>query len=307
MPLANISHIGFGCWQIGGSNIVSGKNIGWSSLDDIAAIALLTEAYEKGISFFDTADSYGSGKSESLIGEALSGEPFTICTKFGWVQTEKGNIQDFSPSRVIPALEMSLQRLRKNKVTHFLLHNPNVKDITPELIEALYQAKAAGLAENIGLSVTFIEPYMEHIDSFDTFEILHNIITTQNEPYFNGLSSKHVFIRSIFASGLLLMNEDKLRGGTQFSDWRTDLPPILFQKAAAFAKQTPENSRYSNILEYSVKLPVSKILIGMSKPITFKDTFGLPYLLAVIVFVPFHKFFYTLFYACLWSVTGNFY
>ena len=62
IPLADarVSEIGLGCWQIGGTD--------WAEIDHELALHILTEAYQRGITMFDTADIYGGGRSERLIG-----------------------------------------------------------------------------------------------------------------------------------------------------------------------------------------------------------------------------------------------
>ena len=61
-----VDRIGFGAWQIGGSNIVDGKNIGWNDLDHEHSNRLVSMAYDAGIRFFDTSCGYGRGLSEKI-------------------------------------------------------------------------------------------------------------------------------------------------------------------------------------------------------------------------------------------------
>ena len=67
-----VSEIGLGTWQIGGAATLGGKQIGWSGMDDETSRRILQTAFDLGINFFDTADAYGRGHSEELIGEFLS-------------------------------------------------------------------------------------------------------------------------------------------------------------------------------------------------------------------------------------------
>ena len=59
----NVSEIGLGCWQLGGSD--------WGAVDETDCLAILSRAADAGINFFDTADVYGAGRSESLVGRFL--------------------------------------------------------------------------------------------------------------------------------------------------------------------------------------------------------------------------------------------
>ena len=73
----NVSAIGLGTWQLGAD---------WGSVDEADALAVLDAAYEAGVNFFDTADVYGDGRSEQLIGTWLKANPdagVTVATKMG--------------------------------------------------------------------------------------------------------------------------------------------------------------------------------------------------------------------------------
>ncbi len=80
-----VSAIGFGCWAIGGPFYRDGSPAGWGEVDDDESAAALRRALELGITFFDTADVYGTGHSEKVLGQALAGhrDEVVIATKFG--------------------------------------------------------------------------------------------------------------------------------------------------------------------------------------------------------------------------------
>ena len=69
-----VSAIGFGCWAIGGPFTMDGKPDGWGAVDDRESAAAIHHAIEAGITFFDTADAYGTGHSETVLGRALAGQ-----------------------------------------------------------------------------------------------------------------------------------------------------------------------------------------------------------------------------------------
>src|ERR1700690_1188480 len=73
-----ISAIGTGLWAVGG---------GWGPVDDKEALGAINASLDAGINFFDTADVYGNGHSEELLGKAMRGrrERFVVATKIGWV------------------------------------------------------------------------------------------------------------------------------------------------------------------------------------------------------------------------------
>ena len=80
-----VSEIGFGSWAIGGPSTLGRTVIGWGSVDDATSIRALETAFELGINFFDTADVYGAGHSEELIGQVFSQrrEQIIISSKVG--------------------------------------------------------------------------------------------------------------------------------------------------------------------------------------------------------------------------------
>src|SRR5689334_10032402 len=96
-----------------------------------AAIALLRGAFDKGVTFFDTAEVYGPFTNEDLVGEAL--EPFkgqvVIATKFGWKHGEKGPHPsmgpDSRPEQIRRVAEASLKRLRVEVIDLFYQHRPD--------------------------------------------------------------------------------------------------------------------------------------------------------------------------------------
>jgi aryl-alcohol dehydrogenase-like predicted oxidoreductase len=81
-----VSEIGFGCWAIGGPFSMDGRPDGWGEVDDGESVAAVRRAMELGVSFFDTADVYGAGHSEHVLGRALAGhrDEVVIATKFGY-------------------------------------------------------------------------------------------------------------------------------------------------------------------------------------------------------------------------------
>ena len=85
-----VSEIGFGAWAIGGPVQVGSTPFGWGPVDEAAARAAIHRALDLGINFFDTADVYGLGRSEEILGEELKGREALIATKAGNVRTEEG-------------------------------------------------------------------------------------------------------------------------------------------------------------------------------------------------------------------------
>src|SRR5690348_4468110 len=80
-----VSPVGPGCWAMGGQTQFRGNQLGWGQIDEGEAIHAIHTALDAGITFFDTADIYGTGQSERIVGQALIGrrDQVLVATKFG--------------------------------------------------------------------------------------------------------------------------------------------------------------------------------------------------------------------------------
>jgi aryl-alcohol dehydrogenase-like predicted oxidoreductase len=140
-----VSEIGIGC---GG--------VGEGRLTPEGVEPALEWAFDHGVTFFDTAEGYGCGESERLLGRLFSGRrgEVVLASKFGGVQGPVGNWRkDFSPGRFEEALEASLQRLGTDYIDVYQLHTPKEADLfRPELVERLDRAVEAGKIRCYGLS-----------------------------------------------------------------------------------------------------------------------------------------------------------
>lgn len=261
-----MAKIAFGAWQIGGGVTLDGQNKGWKPLNESKAINLLQKAHEKGIHTFDTSASYGDGVSEKLIGNALVGvENVEIGTKYGWITKKHKQKADFRKDFLLKSLELSLKRLKRDKIAYFLMHSPQPEDITEEVLETLKTLKQQQIIKAFGISISFLEPFLKHISSFDIVECLYNPITTQNASYFSAIKPTKIYVRSLFASGLLLKKESELNPKL-YSDWRSSLPEVLWEKATDFAIKNPSiDTRFKNIIKESTSIPeIDKCIVGFS-------------------------------------------
>jgi aryl-alcohol dehydrogenase-like predicted oxidoreductase len=124
------SKLGFGTWQFGGANKVNGRPTGWGDVNEDEAIAAIHYALDKGIVFFDTADTYGRGQSERVLGEAFktykgAAKPI-ICTKFGNRESSPDVfVKDYSADYLYECVNESLARLGVEKLDVLLLHSPD--------------------------------------------------------------------------------------------------------------------------------------------------------------------------------------
>ncbi len=152
-----VSALGMGCWAIGGAMSVDGRPGGYAGTDDEESRAAIRTAVEHGVTLFDTADAYGAGHSERLLGEVLHDRPdILIATKFGNTIDESARRLtgvDVSPDYVRRALVASLRRLRRDQIDLYQLHT---SDVTPaqadELIAVLEECVEAGTVRWWGVS-----------------------------------------------------------------------------------------------------------------------------------------------------------
>src|ERR1700728_3214889 len=122
-----VSEIGFGCWAIGGPFTGDGRPNGWGESDDSESAAAIRRALELGITFFDTADFYGAGHSEEVLGKALAGhrDEVVIATKFGYTfdtGRRENTGEDASPAYIRRACLASLRRLGTDRIDLHQLH-----------------------------------------------------------------------------------------------------------------------------------------------------------------------------------------
>jgi aryl-alcohol dehydrogenase-like predicted oxidoreductase len=123
----SVSEVGFGVWTI--------ATTWWGVKDEAFGVRLLQQAYDLGMTFFDTADTYGNGLGETILAKALGGKrsQLTIGTKFGYDfyhhATRRGHEElphNWQPGYVRFAIEESLKRLQTDHIDIYQLHNPRL-------------------------------------------------------------------------------------------------------------------------------------------------------------------------------------
>ena len=150
------SAIGFGTWAFGTD--------WWGPTED--PDALIARALELGVTFFDTADTYGQGANEEIVGTALARAgarrgDVQIATKFGYVieaerlaHAESERPKDWSGDHARRALEASLRRLRTDYVDLYQLHNPGMEALErDDLFEVLDELRAQGRIRAYGVAL----------------------------------------------------------------------------------------------------------------------------------------------------------
>ena len=142
-----VSPIAFGTWQLGGD---------WGATDEEAAVAAIRRAADSGINFFDTAQAYGFGASETILAKALKGRPrdqVVIATKGGLRPIAGGGVErDSSPDWIRRSVDSSLEALGTDYIDLYQVHWPDAKVPFEETAGALAELKAAGKIRHVGVS-----------------------------------------------------------------------------------------------------------------------------------------------------------
>lgn len=184
-----VSEIGFGAWAIGGNAVVGDIPIGWGPADDNTSVAALRKALDVGINFFDTADFYGLGHSEQLIGkEFRKNKEAIIATKVGHRNIEDKIQLDYSKEYIIEACEKSLKRLKRDYIDYYQLHSARMQHFENEqCINAMELLKKQGKIRHWGLSLNTFYPeaeanYLMEKKSGEGFQLVFNLINQKVLP-----------------------------------------------------------------------------------------------------------------------------
>ena len=178
-----VSEIGFGAWAIGGNAQVGSTPIGWGEVDDDVSKKAIQAALDAGINFFDTADFYGLGHSEKILGEALKkNNSIMIATKVGHRNIDEKIVVDYSRQYIINACEESLKRLKREAIDYYQLHSARIQHLqNGECIDAMEILKKQGKIRYWGLSLNTFYPeteadYLMEKNSGDGFQLVFNLI-----------------------------------------------------------------------------------------------------------------------------------
>ena len=141
-----VSALGFGCM---GLNFAYGPGVGKD-----AAISLIRDAFESGVTFFDTAEAYGPFTNEELVGEAVA--PFrdqiVIATKFGFKDGNSRTGMDSRPERIRAVADASLRRLRTDRIDLFYQHRVDPDVPIEDVAGTVKELIGAGKVRHFGLS-----------------------------------------------------------------------------------------------------------------------------------------------------------
>ncbi|MFC6764011.1 aldo/keto reductase [Natrinema soli] len=184
-----VSEVGFGAWVVGTD--------WWGDRSEDDAIEMVRYAVEQGITYFDTGDVYGHGRSEELLGEALSEvrDEVTIATKVGYdfydnPQAGHGELpKEMDPDYLRDAVHKSLERLEIDSVDVLQLHNADVDEITPDVLELLDELEEDGLIDATGLALGpsigwLAEGDLAIEEEFDSVQLVWNMLEQEVGNHF---------------------------------------------------------------------------------------------------------------------------
>lgn len=200
-----VSETGLGTWALSGS--------AYGPANDDESIKTINEALDGGFNFIDTADSYGMGRSEALVGKVLSerkDKNTIIATKFGWDFYRQGGIKgNLKRDYIEFALEESLKRLNRETVDIYLIHSQNPENIKKhDVIKTLEDLKQKGKIRYFGLSARFPGDVMKVLEfaDLDVIEIKYNLVSPEaQDKLFRNLSANRpgIICREALSNGFL--------------------------------------------------------------------------------------------------------
>ena len=158
-----VSEIGFGAWAIGGGAMIGKTAIGWGNSNDEESKKAIHLSLDAGINFFDTADIYGLGHSERLLGKLIGkNKELIIATKVGNVSRNEQFTVDYSKAYILKACEESLKRLQKDTIDYYQLHTARLAHLQDgECLDAMQQLQKEGKIRYWGISLNTFEPLPE--------------------------------------------------------------------------------------------------------------------------------------------------
>lgn len=208
-----VSEVGLGTWQIGGS---------WGTVEDETAMKILQTASDAGITFFDTADVYGDGRSEKFIGKFLKSQrdSFFVATKLGR-GGDPGWPGNFTPEAMIRHTDASLSRLGVERLDLIQLHCIP-RDVLADgaVFDVLRDLKKQGKIADFGASVESVEEGLICLkeEGIASLQVIFNIFRQKLiTDLFGKAKEKEVSIiaRVPLASGLL---SGKMTKNTTFDE-----------------------------------------------------------------------------------------
>ncbi len=223
-----VSPVSFGTWQL------SPRFWGQQSKTDV--LTAMNTALDAGINFFDTADAYGDGYAETVVGEFLADKPrdsLVICTKvFNHFNPDGSRYPDLSPDHIRQRCDLQLQRMGIDAIDLYLLHMFDPLTPLQEVAGAMEALKKQGKIRCYGVSNHSLEQFrtQRHFGAYDVIQPLYSLAATEIEsdllPYCES-EDVGVMVYSPMHKGLL---SGKYNGDETFTDFRRNHPDFQGQR-----------------------------------------------------------------------------
>ncbi len=217
-----VSEIGMGTWELGGRE--------WGDISETDAVDLLRYAFESGVTYYDTADQYGGGRAERLLGEAFSalGNRVVIATKLGYELDSDGWIShgwehpsfNVSPEYIRSAVEGSLTRLKRDVIDIYQFHSPPPASEWDAAFGTMEDLKTEGKIRFYGMGLGSEADALKAIEEtgISSLMLTYNILTQgMATPVMETAAKKGiaVVVRQPLSSGLL---SGQLGPDTEFAE-----------------------------------------------------------------------------------------
>jgi aryl-alcohol dehydrogenase-like predicted oxidoreductase len=235
-----VSEISYGGWQLGGQ---------WGDVDDEASIKSLLHAYERGVNFVDTAEMYGDGHSEEVIGESLrrwDGDKIYVATKSQPTVWPSPSDDDplmrgrYPEWHLRNNVELSLKRLGVDRLDLYQLHGW-FKDGLRNLdwLETLNELRVEGKIDKIGVSIRDYRPEdgvdLARLGLVDSHQVVFNLFEQRpaGDLFTAGAQTDTAFIARVpFDSGSLIGHWDE----NTYSNWAADSVPAWLFRGERFGE-----------------------------------------------------------------------
>ena len=237
-----VSALTMGCWEIGG--------LAWGPMPAPEAVDLVTAAADAGITAFDTAEAYGNGRSEVILGQALRDrrDEVVFISKTGYLPGVDGaqmlldeQPQDFAATSIRRACELSRLRLQTDYIDVYLLHDPPMPVVMQEepfaelrRLQDRGHIRWWGVSSSPAVAAEAIRRWGAQVVE-SPFNAAEPAAASELLPV-AGASGAGVFARSPFASGNLILTPEE-REALYAGDWRRFHDPARVTAHAAVAEQ----------------------------------------------------------------------
>ncbi len=250
-----VSPVCFGTWQLSPRF--------WGEVPKESVLAAMERAFEGGINFFDTADAYGDGYGETVLGEFLADKPrdrLVICTKvFNHFNPDGSRYPDLSPDHIRQRCELQLTRMGIETIDLYLVHMFDPLTPLADVAGTLESLKEQGKIRHYGVSNHTLEQLRAHrrFGSYDVAQPRYNLIETDIEndllPYCQA-QNIGVMVYSPLAKGLLT---GKYTGSETFTDFRqhhADFQGTRFARLATAVRELEPLARKYGLSIYQLVL-----------------------------------------------------